>query len=99
MKWDDVKDSSELAEALSLAASLLAAAIALRDAQKQYKKGDDESLEVADESQSSEPLSDTDLTPLKKLAVKSNMPSVVLVLSIVVGLQMLILLFIAWKVL
>lgn len=100
MKWHDIKDSTEFAEALSLAASLVAAVIALRDAQKSEKNAEDKE----DES-SSLPVDGIDLVPpivelnIEKVGVKRLIPSVVVALSIVVTLQMIILLFIAWKVL
>lgn len=105
MKWEDIKDSTELAEALSLFASLVAALIALRDAQKTEKESeDDASEEKADENFIETTLPGPELSVSADVStvdkkIKRYLPSVVISLVAVVGIQMLILLFIAYKVL
>ena len=106
MKWEDIKDSTELAEAMSILVSFIAAVIALKDAQNNEEDGTSNPTESRVSPEPDRPfIADSQVHGIKPvqlshdLNVKVKVSGVTLALIIVVAVQMLLILFIAYKVL
>lgn len=98
MNWKDLEDSTELAEVLGLMASLVAAVMALRDAQKEKTKTEEQDHPEAGPLL---PVSEINLEPKigDRRFSHNHLVLVVIGLGTVVVFQLAIILFIAYKLL